>query len=62
MIEEVTREEAHKMSDNVHSLAYTHIEDGDDYKHDFAKGVCMIAVGRIVILYRPDKEPLSGDF
>lgn len=44
-------------SRDVHSIAYTHTDDGENYVHEFAGGVCMQANrdGSITI-FHPDKS------
>lgn len=43
------------MSENVHQIRYRHIEDDNDYFHDFAAGVQMIALDNGNILLMSDK-------
>lgn len=44
------------MSKNVHQLKYTHAADGQDYVHDFERGVHMLALPNgAVLLYHPSK-------
>lgn len=44
------------MSHDIHSVAYTHVEDGKDYKHDFEHPTDLIAAeqsdGRRVLVIR----------
>lgn len=30
-----------QLSRRVYAVEYKHIQDGDDYRHDFGSGVCM---------------------
>lgn len=54
------------LSERAYALAYRHVEDGKDYKHDFASGVDVVTgdLGgtRAILLYRPDGKPLWKDF
>jgi hypothetical protein len=49
-----------------HELAlirYRHVEDGEDYQHDFAPGVFLEAQrGGSGVIYRPDGKPVWKDF
>lgn len=52
-----------QQSKRVYEVAYKHIEDGEDYKHKFAPGVCMeLLADGSVRLYREDGRPLYRDF
>lgn len=55
-----------KMSDRVYELAYKHVEDGRDYKHDFAAGVQLWSVTmgevRAALLVGKNGQPLWKDF
>jgi hypothetical protein len=55
-----------KLSDDVHELRYTHIDDGDNYKHEFGGEVEMWAVlagsDRRILLIHKRGEPLWEDF
>jgi hypothetical protein len=59
------------ISENVHKLFYTHVEDGKAYVHEFETPVQMIALdagqmgresGRDILLTSPDGLPLWEDF
>lgn len=55
------------LSRDVHSLCYTHVEDGRDYRHDFEGGVRLwTAVGpsgqRVLRLDHVKRLPLWEDF
>lgn len=51
------------LSKRAYDLSYKHLEDGEDYQHDFAPGVSIfLASDKSVHLYRPDGKPLWEDF
>ena len=61
------------LSERAYELAYLHVDDDQDYKHKFAKGVQVTTVligdrattrhqTRGVLLYRPDGRDLWKDF
>lgn len=49
------------IGDNVHQIRYQHAEDGENYYHDFEKGVKLIALDNGDVLLTSDK-PLWEDF
>lgn len=50
-------------SDRVYSIAYKHKQDGDDYEHEFERGVCLRAnADGSVTLYRRDGRPVWEEF
>lgn len=53
-----------QLSDDVHAILYTHVDDGKDYRHDFEGAASMFAVERAgkrdVLVTGP--KPLWGDF
>jgi hypothetical protein len=50
-------------SEHVYQIKYKHIEDGEDYVHNFAPGTCMeLLADGSVRLYRMDGRPLFRDF
>jgi hypothetical protein len=50
------------MSRRVYAVEYKHAGDGEDYRHDCGAGVNMYAVGKGILLQRPDGKPLSREF
>lgn len=57
---------ARQLSDDVHGVRYTHLDDGKDYKHDFERhSVSMYGIERAgrrdVLLTHLDGKPLWED-
>lgn len=54
------------LSEEVHAITYTHLDDGQDYKHDFDPGVELVAATlggkRVAVVSRPDGKPVWEDF
>jgi hypothetical protein len=51
------------LSREVYLIAYRHVEDGKDYKHDFGPGVCMqVNPDGSVLLYHKNGKPLWDTF
>jgi len=52
------------VSHRVYAIEYKHLEDNNDYRHDFAAGVNLFVDRKHlqVTLYRPDGKPLAKDF
>jgi hypothetical protein len=47
----------------VQLIRYRHVEDGEDYQHDFEPGVFLIAPrGTSAVIFRPDGLPVWKDF
>ncbi len=50
-------------SDRVYAIQYKHKQDGDDYEHEFERGVCLRAnTDGSVTLYRRDGRPVWEEF
>lgn len=50
-------------SDRVYAIQYKHKQDGDDYEHEFQRGVCLRAnTDGSVTLYRRDGRPVWEEF
>ena len=54
------------MSEDVHEIRYTHVQDGKDYVHKFDPGAMMtagmIARRKVVVIGRLDNKPVWKDF
>jgi hypothetical protein len=51
------------LSDRALEIAYTHLADGKDYQHKFARGVrIQLLADGSARLYRPDGRPLWKNF
>jgi hypothetical protein len=54
---------AELLSDRVIEIAYVHAQDGQEYQHDFARGVRMLLLkDGTVALVRPDGRQLWDEF
>ncbi len=63
----VTAKVDQDLSHRAIALSYKHVDDDNDYEHDFARGVHVVTVEspsglRGVLLYRPDGRNLWDDF
>ena len=53
------------LSKRVYDIAYRHVEDGQDYKHEFSAGTWLFTHDKApdqVTLWQHDGKPLFGDF
>lgn len=55
-----------QLSRRAYEMAYKHVGDNVDYKHDFAAGVCIwtarIGNKKVLLVERPDGKELWRDF